>query len=174
MHSLINLKSAFLTFSRYRLVFSRAIAIRAACTQLPQTPDSWLSEAVSTVLAMVATLRPLLRRLPVTLPVSRSTVRRVSTFQWQDPLLLKELLTEEELSISDAAHKYCQGMLQPRVVEAYRNENFDRKIMLEMGELGFLGATVTGYGCAGVGSVAYGVCLLHYLHCAALINQILS
>ncbi|KAK9383716.1 acyl-CoA dehydrogenase/oxidase [Kockiozyma suomiensis] len=106
---------------------------------------------------MVATLRPLLRRLPVTLPVSRSTVRRVSTFQWQDPLLLKELLTEEELSISDAAHKYCQGMLQPRVVEAYRNENFDRKIMLEMGELGFLGATVTGYGCAGVGSVAYGL-----------------
>ncbi|KAK9460436.1 acyl-CoA dehydrogenase/oxidase [Lipomyces oligophaga] len=91
-------------------------------------------------------------------PISRQFVRRASTtFNWEDPFLLDSLLTEDEIAISDAAHKYCQGSLQPRVLEAYRNENFDKKIMTELGELGLLGATVHGYGCAGVGSVAYGL-----------------
>ena len=44
-----------------------------------------------------------------------------------------------------------------RIAEAYRTENFDRNIMLEMGELGMLGSSIVGHGCAGVGSVATGV-----------------
>jgi glutaryl-CoA dehydrogenase len=55
------------------------------------------------------------------------------------------------------ANKYCQDKLQPRIVDASRNEKFDRKIFTEMGELGILGATLQGYGCAGVSNVAYGL-----------------
>ena len=59
--------------------------------------------------------------------------------------------------IRDAARDYCQGRLQPRVLEANRHERFDREIMTELGELGFLGSTIEGYGCAGVSHVAYGL-----------------
>ncbi|KAK9467309.1 acyl-CoA dehydrogenase/oxidase [Lipomyces arxii] len=83
--------------------------------------------------------------------------RNASSFNWQNPMLLDTLLTDEEQAISVAAHRYCQEKLQPRVLEAYRNETFDKNILLEMGELGFLGSTVEGYGCAGVSSVAYGL-----------------
>jgi len=70
---------------------------------------------------------------------------------------LEGLLTEEEIAVRDAARAYCQEKLQPRVTEAYRTENFDKAILAEMGELGLLGATIKGYGCAGVSSVAYGL-----------------
>lgn len=59
--------------------------------------------------------------------------------------------------IRDAAHQFCQEKLQPRVLMAFRNERFDREIMNEFGEMGFLGATLDGYGCAGVSYVAYGL-----------------
>ncbi|GAB3267514.1 acyl-CoA dehydrogenase [Chitinimonas naiadis] len=78
-------------------------------------------------------------------------------FQWDDALLLDEQLTEDERMIRDAARDYCQGRLQPRVLEANRHERFDREIMTELGELGFLGSTIEGYGCAGVSHVAYGL-----------------
>ena len=55
-----------------------------------------------------------------------------------------------------SAHDYCQDNLMPRVLMANRNEKFDRKIMNEYGDMGFLGATLQGYGCAGVSSVSYG------------------
>lgn len=67
------------------------------------------------------------------------------------------LLSEEEVAIKDTAREYCQEALAPRVTEAYRNENFDPQIMREMGELGLLGVTIDGYGCAGTTSVAYGL-----------------
>ncbi|ORX37729.1 acyl-CoA dehydrogenase/oxidase [Kockovaella imperatae] len=70
---------------------------------------------------------------------------------------MKSLLTEEELAIHETAKDYCQSKLLPRVIEAYRTENFDPNILREMGELGLLGATIQGYGCAGVSSVAYGL-----------------
>jgi len=79
------------------------------------------------------------------------------TFQWEDPLLLDEQLTAEERMIRDSARAYCQEKLMPRVLEANRHEKFDREIMNEMGELGFLGSTIQGYGCAGTNSVAYGL-----------------
>ncbi|KAF2195311.1 glutaryl-CoA dehydrogenase-like protein [Zopfia rhizophila CBS 207.26] len=78
-------------------------------------------------------------------------------FDWKDPLGANNMFSEDELAISETAESYCQDRMLPRVLEAYRNENFDRKILEEMGELGLLGATIQGYGCAGVSSVASGL-----------------
>ncbi len=81
-----------------------------------------------------------------------------ASFNWDDPLLLEQQLTEEERQIRDAARAYCQQSLQPRVLSAFREERFDREIMKEMGEMGLLGPTVAEeYGGAGVGNVAYGL-----------------
>ena len=78
-------------------------------------------------------------------------------FQWDDPFLLEDQLTEEERLVRDSARAYCQERLAPRVLEATRKEKFDREIMNEMGALGFLGSTIDGYGCAGVNHVSYGL-----------------
>ncbi len=78
-------------------------------------------------------------------------------FQWDDALRLDSQLSEDERAIRDAAHAYAQDKLFPRVLMANRNETFDREIMNEMGEMGFLGATLEGYGCAGVNYVSYGL-----------------
>ena len=83
--------------------------------------------------------------------------RKLGPFKWDDALLLDDQLTEDERAIRDAAHDYCQDKLFPRVLEANRHERFDREIMNEMGEMGFLGATLDSHGCAGVGYVAYGL-----------------
>jgi glutaryl-CoA dehydrogenase len=76
---------------------------------------------------------------------------------WDDLLLLDDQLTEEERMIRDAARQYAQEKLLPRVIEANRNEHFDVEIMRELGELGLLGSTIDGYGCAGTSYVAYGL-----------------
>jgi glutaryl-CoA dehydrogenase len=81
----------------------------------------------------------------------------IAPFNWEDPLLLDEALTEDERMIRDSARQFCQERLMPRVLEANRHERFDREIMNEFGEMGFLGATLDGYGCAGVSYVAYGL-----------------
>ena len=79
-------------------------------------------------------------------------------FQWEDPLLLEDALSEDERMVRDAAHAYCQDKLMPRVMEANRHEKFDREIMNEFGELGFLGPTLPEkYGCAEVSHVCYGL-----------------
>lgn len=95
-------------------------------------------------------------------------------FDWKDPLGSNNLFNEDELAIAETAESYCQERMLPRVLgmsspaarkvialmhstEAYRNEDYDRKILEEMGELGLLGATIQGYGCAGVSSVASGL-----------------
>ncbi len=82
---------------------------------------------------------------------------RWPAFNWEDPFLLEQQLTEEERQLRDTARSYAQAKLAPRVREAYRNEQTDPAIFREMGELGLLGATITGYGCAGVGYVSYGL-----------------
>ncbi|MDX1705896.1 acyl-CoA dehydrogenase [Pseudidiomarina sp.] len=80
------------------------------------------------------------------------------SFDWQDPFLFSNMLTEEERMIRDTAHQYCQEKLMPRVLMANREERFDREIMTELGELGLLGATLPEkYGCAGVNYVCYGL-----------------
>ncbi|KMN30540.1 MULTISPECIES: acyl-CoA dehydrogenase [Chromobacterium] len=78
-------------------------------------------------------------------------------FSWDDPLLLAECLSEEERMVQQSAHDYCQDKLFPRVLSANREERFDREIINEMGELGLLGCTIEGYGCAGLSHVAYGL-----------------
>ncbi|UTW59793.1 acyl-CoA dehydrogenase [Kordiimonas sp. SCSIO 12603] len=79
-------------------------------------------------------------------------------FNWEDPFLLEEQLTEEERLIRDSARDYCQDKLQTRILEANRHEVFDRDIMTELGEMGLLGATIPEeYGGAGVNHVAYGL-----------------
>ncbi|KAJ8328825.1 hypothetical protein QVD99_004567 [Batrachochytrium dendrobatidis] len=82
---------------------------------------------------------------------------KFAKFDYKDPFNLESLLTEEEKLVRDTARQYCQSKLQPRIIDAYRNEDFAREIMSEMGELGLLGATIDGYGCSGVSSVAYGL-----------------
>jgi glutaryl-CoA dehydrogenase len=82
----------------------------------------------------------------------------VLPFEWTDPLGLDQQLTDEERLVRDTAEGYAQDKLQPRVTRAYLNEDFDREILSEMGELGLLGATVSEqYGGAGLGYVSYGL-----------------
>ena len=83
--------------------------------------------------------------------------RKLGPFQWDDALRLDDQLSEDERAMRDAAHAYCQDKLFTRVLSANRHERFDREIMNEMGEMGFLGATLDSHGCAGVGYVAYGL-----------------
>jgi glutaryl-CoA dehydrogenase len=78
-------------------------------------------------------------------------------FDWQDPFLLEQQLTSEEKLIRDTARQYAQEKLMPRILHANRTETFDVEVMREMGELGYLGAPLEGYGCAGIGYVAYGL-----------------
>ena len=78
-------------------------------------------------------------------------------FDWQDPFLLEQQLTDEERMVRDAARQYAQEKLAPRVREAFRNEHTDREIFNEMGEMGLLGSTIQGYDCPGVNYVCYGL-----------------
>ena len=78
-------------------------------------------------------------------------------FQWMDPLLIHDLLTDDERLIQDTVARYCQDRLQPRILEANRKETVDRDIFYEMGELGMLGSTIQGHGCAGLNYVCYGL-----------------
>ncbi len=91
-----------------------------------------------------------------TQPASLKSAR--PQFEWADPLLLDDQLTEDERMIRDTAREYCQSKLMPRVTSAYLAERTDREIFDEMGALGLLGVTVPEkYGCAGAGYVAYGL-----------------
>lgn len=85
-----------------------------------------------------------------------ATSKRPS-FDWEDPFLLRDQLTDEERMVTDSARQFFQKELMPGIIEANRNENFDRNIMRQMGEMGLLGVTIEGYGCAGLSSVAYGL-----------------
>jgi len=79
-------------------------------------------------------------------------------FVWEDPLLLEAQLSEDERMVRDAARKYCQSKLAPRVLEAFRQEKTDAKIFREMGELGLLGPTIPEeYGAPGLNYVSYGL-----------------
>lgn len=82
----------------------------------------------------------------------------MNALRWDDPLLIEDQLTDEERAIRDVAHGYAQDRLQPRIIEAFREEKTDRAIFEEMGALGLLGLTLPeDYGCAGASYVAYGL-----------------
>jgi glutaryl-CoA dehydrogenase len=81
-----------------------------------------------------------------------------ASFQWDDPFLLQQQLSEDERMIEEAARAYCQDKLLPRVTEAFRHEKTDVAIFREMGELGLIGPTIpTEYGGPGLSYVAYGL-----------------
>jgi len=81
-----------------------------------------------------------------------------ATFKWDDPFLFNDQLTDEERMIRDAARRYCQDKLMPRILKANRHEIFHREIMDEMGNMGFMGSTIPEeYGGAGLNHVAYGL-----------------
>lgn len=82
----------------------------------------------------------------------------MTLFQWQDPFLIEQQLSADEHHLLHISRTYCQEKLQPRVLKGFREEHFDRDIMQEMGELGFLGCTVAKkYGGAGLNHVSYGL-----------------
>jgi len=82
----------------------------------------------------------------------------IARFDWADPFALDAQLSDEERLVRDTAEGYAQESLQPRVTEAFLNEDFDREIMREMGQLGLLGATIpVEYGGAGLNYVSYGL-----------------
>lgn len=82
---------------------------------------------------------------------------QITPVTWEDPFRLIDQLSEDERMVLQTAHDYCQEKLLPRVLEANRHEIFHREIMNEMGELGLLGSTIDGYGCAGLNYVSYGL-----------------
>ncbi len=79
------------------------------------------------------------------------------TFSWADPFRLEEQLDESERLVQHSVRRYAEESLLPRIIEANRNEVFDLEIATDMGELGLLGATIDGYGCAGLNNVCYGL-----------------
>jgi glutaryl-CoA dehydrogenase len=79
------------------------------------------------------------------------------TFDWTDPLGFTDLLTDEEKLVQESIRRFCQDELQPGILEANRVEKVDRSIFSRMGELGLLGSTIEGYGCAGLNYVSYGI-----------------
>jgi glutaryl-CoA dehydrogenase len=82
---------------------------------------------------------------------------RESHYRWDDPLFLDDQLTEEERLVRDSVRDFAQEKLQPRVVHDFHEGYPDSLLMKEMGEAGILGATIKGYGCAGVNYVSYGL-----------------
>lgn len=89
---------------------------------------------------------------------SSSVASAEAQFNWQDPLYLDQRLSDDERLIADSARQFCQDRLMPGVIEANRMEKFDRDIMTEFAQLGFLGATIPEqYGGAGASYVAYGL-----------------
>ena len=81
----------------------------------------------------------------------------MASFDWKDPLLLDDLLADDERMVRDSVKRYCEEKLKPRILKAHREEYFDRDILYEMGQLGMLGAVIKGYGCAGLNYVCYGL-----------------
>lgn len=81
----------------------------------------------------------------------------IPLFSWEDPFFFQDQLTSEEKLIQETAYRYAQNKLMPRILEANRHETFDRHVFKELAELGFLGMTIKGYGCAGSSYLAYGL-----------------
>ena len=89
--------------------------------------------------------------------INISNLKVRSFFNYKDSFLLEKQLTDDEKSIKDLAYNFSKDNLLPNVVSSFRNENFDKNIMKEMGKVGLLGPTINGYGCAGVNYVSYGL-----------------
>ncbi|MBP81855.1 MAG: acyl-CoA dehydrogenase [Acidiferrobacteraceae bacterium] len=82
---------------------------------------------------------------------------QVAGFDWADPLALENTLSDEERLVQNSIRRFCQEELQPQILAAHREEKIDHQILPRMGELGLLGSTIDGYGCAGLNYVCYGL-----------------
>jgi len=90
--------------------------------------------------------------------MATSAKKSKATFNWEDPLLLEDQLSEDERMVRDAARQYCQDKLAPRVLEAFRSESTDPAIFREMGEIGLLGPTLPEeFGGPALNYVSYGL-----------------
>jgi len=87
----------------------------------------------------------------------RNKIQVRKFFNYKDAFLLENQLSEEEKSIKELAHIFSKNILQPNIVSSFRNENFDKNIMKEMGKYGLLGPTISDYGCSGVNYISYGL-----------------
>ncbi|MBR9768073.1 MAG: acyl-CoA dehydrogenase [Paracoccaceae bacterium] len=82
----------------------------------------------------------------------------LSSYDWADPFMLEDQLTEDERLTRDSARAFAQEKLQPRVINAYREEEVAPEIFRQMGDMGLLGITVPEeYGGLGAGYVTYGL-----------------
>ena len=82
----------------------------------------------------------------------------LSSYDWADPFMLEDQLTEDERLTRDSARAFAQEKLQPRVITAYREEEVAPEIFRQMGDMGLLGITVPEeYGGLGAGYVTYGL-----------------
>lgn len=88
--------------------------------------------------------------------IFKSIISR-NIFNYADPFLLDNQLSDEEKSIKELANNFSKDILLPNIVSSFRNETFDKNILKEMGNVGLLGPTISGYGCAGVNYVSYGL-----------------
>ena len=89
---------------------------------------------------------------------TQATPKDTRPFAWEDPFLLEDQLTQDERMVRDTTRDYARDKLMPRIVEANRNETFERGVISEMGALGLLGSTLPEeYGCAGMNNVCYGL-----------------
>ena len=79
------------------------------------------------------------------------------SINWKDPFLLEQQLSDDQRMVRDTASQFAQEKLLPRVKEAFRKEETDPSIFQEMGSVGLLGATISGYDCPGVDYISYGL-----------------
>ena len=121
----------------------------------------WHEQAKSATIKVFHHRQP--RITPMNAPLDRPVLKAkdqpdLSRFNWEDALLLDGQLTDEERMIRDSARAYAQEQLQPRIIEAWREEKTDPAVFREMGELGLLGVTIPeAYGGLGASYVSYGL-----------------
>ena len=84
-------------------------------------------------------------------------MKKDSAFRWDDPFFLEDQLTEEERLVRDSVRSFAEEKLTPRVIRDFHEGHSDPSLMPEFGKAGILGATIKGYGCAGVNHVSYGL-----------------
>ncbi len=80
-----------------------------------------------------------------------------NNFNFRDPFLIEEQLTDEEIIVRNTTRKFAKKELSPLIVEANRYEKYDKSLFLKFGELGLLGPQISGYGCSGISNVGYGL-----------------
>src|SRR5450432_565017 len=78
-------------------------------------------------------------------------------FRGVDYLCIDSLFNEEELLVRQTARQFVDDRVIPVIRDCYRDGRFPSELVLEMGQLGFFGASLEGYGCAGMNNVEYGL-----------------